>query len=86
MGRPVFRTDAVNSELDELGQSFVIGLESGGTVVRPSETYSPNSFAQIELVRARVAPLGRLLFELMRLDQISEDDLLQTYRDLGGEP
>jgi hypothetical protein len=84
MGRPIVRTDAVNAELDEMAQALVIGFDDGGRIVPPSSTYDFAGFAGLDLIKVRVSALGLILHRLMRLDQISEEDILSVYADLGG--
>jgi hypothetical protein len=74
----------MNAELDDLAQSLVIGVDSGGRIVPPASTYDNVGFAARDLVTVRVAPLGTILHQLMRLDLIPGDDIGSVYRDLGG--
>ena len=78
-------TDALAVQLDDLGQSGLIGFrQESGEVTRPSATYGGGDFRGIGLEKIAATGLGERLHRLMRLERIPDGDLSFVRVELGG--
>lgn len=77
-------TDLMAAELDDLGQSGILGFrQQTGGVARPSTTLGGGDFRHVALENIGVTDIGAQLNRLMRLERIPEAHLADVRRELG---
>jgi hypothetical protein len=77
-------TDDIIAELDELGAMKLVGvLQEGGWVANYASVLDGGSFRTLSLARIGPTPTGELLFRLMELEDIPQQDVDHVLEELG---
>jgi hypothetical protein len=76
---------ALLAELDDLSAARLLGLrQTDGSVIAPTEAWSPSNWSKAKLAQAALMPVGDRLWRLMELHQLPSADVDAVLTDLRG--